>query len=395
LLFFGWVTLLLAIRIQYVLPQWSIYSVQFLQENLLVISTAVLLLLFLFLWKVPKWQVAHIPDEKDRLATESGFRQTLVQLVGGVALLGGLYFTAQTLRTSQETLRVNQKTLETTQQGQITERFTQAIAQLGDKERLMIRLGGLYALERIARDSESDHWAVMEVLTAFVREQAPAQTMSPEKTSGERETKESLNERKPPSDIQTILTIIGRRTRTFGNGETERLALNDTNLQGAKLNGAQLQGADLAGAQLQGTFLNWAQLQDAFLHKAQLQGAFLVHAQLQDASLLMAQLQGALLLYAQLQGASLIGAQLQGADLRGAQLQGADLTGAQLQGADLAGAQLQGADLARVKNLLEHQISEICIDENTKLPEGLTRPDPLSCKTIRIPNTSGFPGSIP
>jgi hypothetical protein len=115
--------------------------------------------------------VASIADEKDRLATESGFRQTLVQLVGGVALLGGLYFTAQTLRTSQETLRVNQKTLETTQQGQITERFTKAIEQLGDKERLMVRLGGIYALERIARDSESDHWAVMEVLTAFVREQ--------------------------------------------------------------------------------------------------------------------------------------------------------------------------------------------------------------------------------
>jgi hypothetical protein len=52
----------------------------------------------------------------------------------------------------------------------------------------MVRLGGIYALERIARDSESDHWAVMEVLTAFVREQPPAQTMSPDKSSGERET---------------------------------------------------------------------------------------------------------------------------------------------------------------------------------------------------------------
>ena len=171
LLLFGGLILLLAIRIQHFFPQWPDYVVPYLQKNLLVLGTAVLLLLFLFLWKVPQWQVARIAGEKDRLATESGFRQTLVQLVGGVALLGGLYFTAQTLRTSQETLRVNQKTLETTQQGQITERFTKAIEQLGDKERLMVRLGGIYALERIARDSESDHWAVMEVLTAFVREQ--------------------------------------------------------------------------------------------------------------------------------------------------------------------------------------------------------------------------------
>jgi hypothetical protein len=157
LLLFGGLTLQLAIRIQDALPQWSVYGVQFLQKNLLVVGTVVLLLLFLFIWKVPKWQVANIPDEKDRLATESGFRQTLVQLIGGAALLGGLYFTAQTLRTSQETLRVNQKTLETTQQGQITERFTKAIEQLGDKERLMVRLGGIYALERIAKDSEHDH----------------------------------------------------------------------------------------------------------------------------------------------------------------------------------------------------------------------------------------------
>src|SRR5262245_55839133 len=157
LLLFGGLILLLAIRIQHFLPQWPVYVVPYLQENLLVLGTAVLLLLFLLLWKVPQWQVASIVDEKDRLATESGFRQTLVQLVGGVALLGGLYFTAQTLRTSQDTLK-------TTQQGQITERFTKAIEQLGDKERLMVRLGGIYALEQVAKDSDSHHWAVMEVL---------------------------------------------------------------------------------------------------------------------------------------------------------------------------------------------------------------------------------------
>ena len=228
MLLFGGLTLLLAICIQYVLPQWFVYGVQFLQANLLVVGTVVLLLLFLFVWKVPKWQVANIPDEKDRLATESGFRQTLVQIVGGAALLGGLYFTAQTLRTSQETLRVNQKTLETTQQGQITERFTKAIEQLGDKERLMVRLGGIYALERIARDSESDHWPVMEVLTAFVREQAPAKTILSDSASGEGKTKETPQERKLPSDIQAILTVLGRRTRTFGNGEKQPLDLSNT-----------------------------------------------------------------------------------------------------------------------------------------------------------------------
>src|SRR2546422_4220326 len=71
-------------------------------------------------------------------------------------------------------LRVNQETLRTTQQGQITERFTKAIEHVGDTGRLTVRLGGIYALERIAtRDAPDYHWQIMEVLTAYVRDNAP------------------------------------------------------------------------------------------------------------------------------------------------------------------------------------------------------------------------------
>lgn len=54
------------------------------------------------------------------------------------------------------------------QDQQITERFTRAIVQLGD-ELMALRLGGIYALERISKDSAKDHWQVMEVLMAYVR----------------------------------------------------------------------------------------------------------------------------------------------------------------------------------------------------------------------------------
>jgi uncharacterized protein YjbI with pentapeptide repeats len=425
-------------------PVWPVAVARLVNENPLLVAVLIAilggLLLWLLLWKLPQRQVMYVFNMKDRIDLELKSRQTSIQvvgliggLVGGAALLGGLYFTAQTLRTSQETLQVNQETLQvnqetlrTTQQGQITERFTKAIEQLGNKELLMVRLGGIYALERIARDSESDHWAVMEVLTAFVREQAPAKTLPPDKTSGERETQESPPERKLRSDIQAILTVIGRRTRTFGKGETQRLDLHSTNLQGANLEKAQLQGASLWGAQLQDASLADAQLQGANLEKAQLQGTNLTSTQLQDASLADAQLQGANLEKTQLQGASLWGAQLQGASLRGTQLQGAYLVsaqlqnaffwGAQLQGAFLRGAQLQtallwgtqlqganlekaqlqgaslwgaqlqyaglekaqfqGADLELVKNLTQDQIDRACIDEHTQLPQGLTRPAP-------------------
>src|SRR5262245_3012823 len=68
---------------------------------------------------------------------------------------------------------------------------------------------------------------------------------------------------------------IGRRTRTYLNGETQVLDLHDTDLQGAALWEAQLQGANLEGAQLQGAILWGAQLQEAFLRGAQLQEAHL------------------------------------------------------------------------------------------------------------------------
>src|SRR5262249_50547447 len=148
------------------------------------------------------------------------------------------------------------------------------------------------------------------------------------------------------SDIQAILTVIGRRTRIFGNGETRALDLHNTNLQGAFLWYAQLQGAVLVLAQLQKADLSGAQLQKADLSGAQLQKANLSEAQLQDAF------------------------------LSGAQLQGADLSGAQLQGADLIRAQLQGVDLTAVKNLTQAHINTACLDERTILPKGLTRPAP-------------------
>jgi hypothetical protein len=301
----------------------------------------VFLLFWLLLWKLPQRQVVAVPEMKDRIDLESKSRQTLAQILGGAALLVGLYFTSQTLRTTQE--------------GQITDRFTKAIDQLG-RDNLAVRLGGIYALERIARDSESDHWAVMEVLTAFVREQAPAKTVPHDQTSGEREIKESPLEQKSPADIQAVLTVIGRRTRTYGNGETEFLNLRNTILQGASLWGAQLQGANLNGAQLQDADLTSAKLQGASLWGAQLQGAYLGGAQLQDAIL--------------------SGAQLQDAILSGAQLQDAILSGAQLQGASLDEAQLQGAYLTAVENLTQDQINMACTDENTELPAGLTKPTP-------------------
>jgi len=259
------VVLFLAWYIPSLFPEWYSVVASWLGVHMpfaIVLSIILIFLLFwLLLWKLPQWQVAAVPEMKDRIDLESKSRQTLAQILGGAALLVGLYFTSQTLRTTQE--------------GQITDRFTKAITQLGDNN-LAVRLGGIYALERIARDSESDHRSVMEVLTAFVREYSHGRAIPPWAWVSMLFVKDRLPEDRaksqPPADIQAILTVIGRRTRTFKNGEVQPLDLHNTNLQGALLEGAQLQGAYLADAQLQGANLRHAQLQDASLKSAQLQG---------------------------------------------------------------------------------------------------------------------------
>jgi hypothetical protein len=141
---------------------------------------------------------------------------------------------------------------------------------------LAVRLGGIYALERIAKDSKDDHWPVMEVLTAYARETAPLLPKEAHPSKGDQEPQEeppAMPKQPPPklaADIQAILTVLGRRTHTYGKGEEHPLDLGQTALGRAHLVGAQLQGAHLTGAELQGANLRGAWLGRAILRDANL-----------------------------------------------------------------------------------------------------------------------------
>src|SRR5579859_5423121 len=97
---------------------------------------------------------------------------------GRLLTLGAGLFAAAALIFTARNFTVSRRTLELTEQGQVTERYTKAIEQLGS-DKLDVRIGGIYALERIARDSARDHQTVMEVLTAFIREHSREQWPPP------------------------------------------------------------------------------------------------------------------------------------------------------------------------------------------------------------------------
>jgi hypothetical protein len=262
-----------------------------------------------------------------------------VFLTGAVGLIG-LFFTWQNTRHARESTR---QTLELTERGQITERFTRAIAQLGGGEGEYkspeIRLGGIYALERIAKESKEYYRVVMEVLAAYVRQHA------------RRHQTEILREQivigknpsapLPRSDIHAILTVIGRRISYETDVKEEPLDFHETDLHGAQLEDANFGEAIFVGADLRGIYLAKGNLTSAILVRADLSGAILHSTNFGKAGLQRVDLQGA-----NLRGANLQDANLQGANLRRARLQGANLQDAKVTDEQLADAwSLQGATL--------------------------------------------------
>ena len=243
--------------------------------------------------------------------------QVVAPLVGAVtalAALGALLFTSQQVRIASDQMRIAER-------GQITDRFAKAVDQLGQSgpEKLDVRLGAIYALERLMQDSVADHPAIMEVLTAFVRVHAPV-AGGPVSASGTAAGAKP----KPPIDVQTVLTVLGRRD--YNNDRPRRyIDLSETNLAGADMWSTTLEDANLYGTNLSGAFLDRGVLAGAILTKANLRGAEV--------------------------GALLDHAVLDGADLRGADLSGAD-------------------------ELTSEQVRCTFVDDATRLPSGVERPMP-------------------
>jgi uncharacterized protein YjbI with pentapeptide repeats len=246
-------------------------------------------------------------------------------LIGAAAALigvGGTVIVAVTA--ARNTRRTNQATIDAALEAQFADRYSRALEQIGS-DNLDVRIGGIYALEGIALNSPRNHPTAIEVLTAFVREHSriPNDGTRPE--------------RRPFPDVQTALTVVGRR-----NKEHDIRALD---LTGAYLTCVDLRGVDLRGGDLTGADLTEANLTEANLTEANLTGARLIRANLTRARLTDARLSSADLSSADLTGADLFGANLFRADLTGASLIRADLTRANLPGADLTGAEFLFANL--------------------------------------------------
>jgi len=238
----------------------------------------------ILLWWVPKRQTGHLVGvtPKERFELENEARTTLAQIIGGVFVLLGVFATwytveisQKTLGLSQENLKVAQQTLNVTQETQFTDRFTKAINQIGDKQ-LDVRLGGIYALERLGNESPEDRPAIVEVLTAYVRSHAPITSETGHRdcqddssfrvdTRNGKKTLRALDRPArtlwPPRDVANILEILGKGVIT----DKIEIGLNNTDLECAFLEDYHLENANMQHAHLENAWLVRTHLDGAFL----------------------------------------------------------------------------------------------------------------------------------
>ncbi len=375
------------------------------------IVLGVILVIWLLFW-FPHWEVAKygIKNPKDLADAENSSRATLAQILGGVAVAGSLYYTWRRVTVAEKELKITQKS-------QITERFTRAVDQLGAGEhgaykKLEIRLGGIYALEGIANESDEYYSQIIEILTAYVRFNSTFRELEYKNVDFEELSNRAyldLYTRLTDSpEIQAIITVIIRRQKFLGAGEFNGLEFQKTYLQAANFTGtttnrmytyrsdnrevhlegaffyrADLIGADFTSARLEGANFDHSYVTRAYFINCHLERAKLTNAHIERVSFENAKCKGAYFDGSELKGAIFVGANLKGArfhlatltyamfdkanledamfpgaHLENANFEGADLKGADFLQANLKGAKLSVSQLSKVKTLYEAELDD-------------------------------------
>jgi Pentapeptide repeats (8 copies) len=229
---------------------------------------------------------------------------------------------------------------EADRQRRIQESFVKAVEMLAS-DKMQVRLGGIYALERIyMRESQDDYWTIIETLTAFVRDigrrkKGDLTKMAPFMSINSPELLEKPD--KAATDVSAAMSVLLRRPewgRQYENENQLQIDLANTALRQLVLTGIDLRRANFTGADLRVTWFMQANLSDSWLPFAKLNSA-----------------------------------DFRGANLRGARLFDADMEGTLLHDADLC-----GANLHRVENLTQEQLNAAKGNIHTILPEGILTP---------------------
>ncbi|MEU2098676.1 pentapeptide repeat-containing protein [Streptomyces globisporus] len=256
---------------------------------LAIVAVTVGVIVFgLLLWKGPWWfDGAHLRTKDLQPADGvviTGFRTALVAVGVAVTAAVGLIYTHRQL---EHTRAKDREQAELTRESQYADLYVDAIKLLAtndspDRSGLTERLGGIYALERVMRDSAKDQAMVVQILAAFVRQRAAREDPDEEALSSQ-----VHGVPRPSDDVQAALTVLGRRPvrdRRDGPINLSFTQLSRADLTLGRFDHAIFSGANLYQARLLGTKLSKAELGGADLRGAQLAFADLRGAKLRGDS---------------------------------------------------------------------------------------------------------------
>ncbi len=298
------------------------------------------------IWLLPSHMYPDKGDADARATLQGGLLTAAAALL---AVAGGLVALDETRQANAETKRSNEASDERERlanaNAHVREFYVSAIELLGS-DKLDVRLGALYALERVANDSPADQRTVVEVLSAFVREHASQ--------------RDPAAFHRPTSDVQAALTILGRLPSLDG-------------VLRADLTGADLTGATLASANLAGATLERVILDQALIANVDFTGTNLNDSKIREPLGISGSFNKAVLCRASLRRTDFSMVDIRKTIFLGADLAEAILWG-RLDDADLHHAKLHGANFGFAQGLTQDQIDSADGDARTLLPPSLTRP---------------------
>jgi uncharacterized protein YjbI with pentapeptide repeats len=306
------------------------------------VGLVIVIIVWIVVLYVPRYIQYGAINASDKATAEASFRGSLVQAIVGLTVLGGLYYTARNLRLSRA--------------GQLTDRFSKAIEQIGNSD-INVRIGGLYALEQVARDSRNNAMIVTEILLRFVRNQVDT-------------IHSHDNPAKVTQDIDVALQILGRRPSA--DREPDRLDLSDLKIDGANLEYANLTDANLCYVKATRLRVAGAKLRRTLFYYANVQRSMFSGSDARQCGFSLADLRYSFFVDVNLEGADFGETDLRYAIFKNSKRSGLSLRGADMTGARLDGADLRGIDLRSVIGLTQDQIDLVILDANTKLPAGLS-----------------------
>lgn len=266
-------------------------------------------------------------DVGQRRAAEEAIRsnrQAVLWAAGGMIAVLGLTFTWFRDRNAREKLELDRD-------ANFTTRYTEAVAQLGS-DSIAIRLGGVYALERIAEDSRRDFGVILNVLAAFARLDG--------------KTRNQLQSQRPEDVTATLLVVLRMLRRRnservdLSGVDLSRLDLDDIDFRDVVLVAARFADAHLSNVNFSGVDLTSARFAGSTLADVNFSGATLVDADFVNAKAPHGNFRGAHAITASFNRISASFADFTDADLRGANLEDGEFTGALFVGANLDGAAL-------------------------------------------------------